>query len=104
MKYNVIVETKKATADFKRESNRLQKQIDDNLRGQHTTTDGNSFSRFKKNVLYWESKFLEFTAEREAVLEAQEESFEQFKEAEEKVFGWVQDKGQHGWQWREING
>ena len=24
------------------------------------------------------------------------------KEAEEKVFGWVQDKGQHGWQWRDI--
>jgi|TARA_R110002153_G_scaffold131994_1_gene281029 hypothetical protein len=27
---------------------------------------------------------------------------EMHKEAEEKVFGWVQDKGQHGWQWRDI--
>ena len=45
MKYNVIVETKKATADFKRECNRLQKIIDGNVRGQYTTTNGGPMSR-----------------------------------------------------------
>jgi hypothetical protein len=85
MKYNVIVETKKATADFKRECNRLQKIIDGNVRGQYTTANGNEVSRLKKNVLYWELRILEFSAEREAVLESQEEIFEQFKEAEEKL-------------------
>ena len=81
MQYNVIVETKKATADFKRECNRLQKIIDGNVRGQYTTANGNEVSRLKKNVLYWELRIMEFSAEREAVLESQEEIFEQFKEA-----------------------
>ena len=59
MQYNVIVETKKATADFKRECNRLQKIIDGNVRGQYTTANGNEVSRLKKNVLYWELRIME---------------------------------------------
>ena len=27
---------------------------------------------------------------------------EMYQEAEEKTFGWVKDKGQHGWQFRDI--
>jgi hypothetical protein len=60
------------------------------------------------SVYYWED-YDDAVAQLEDIETGEETSMntrcsglEMHKEAEKKVFGWVQDKGQHGWKWRDI--
>ncbi len=80
-----VIETKKETADYNRGLRFLEKHLWDNKRGVNTTTDGNDFSRFKKNVTYWTEKLHEYVAVNKAVLKSQNEVIEQFNLVEDKL-------------------
>ena len=57
------LETIKSKATYKRGLAFIQKQVYDNKRGVATTTNGNEFTRLKKNVIHWESKLAEYHEE-----------------------------------------
>ena len=60
------------------------------------------------NVLYWEdyedavAELVDIETGEEASMNCRVSGLHMHKKAESKVFGWVQDKGQSGWKWRDI--
>ena len=71
--------------------------------------DGSSARHYRVlKIKYWE-EYNDAIADLEDIETGEETSMnlrscglQLHQKAELKVFGWVQDKGQHGWRWRDI--
>jgi hypothetical protein len=77
-----IVETIKEKSAYNKKLKFLKKNHYDNVSAMNRTTDGNQYSRFKKDANYWLLKIKEFEAVRFKVAEIQNEIFEQFNKVE----------------------
>ena len=82
---------------------------DDIVSKQPAPSSGESVKLYRVLSVYYWADYKDAVAELEDIetgdkieLNTRCWGLEMHKEAKEKVFGWVQDKGQHGWQWRDI--
>ena len=82
---------------------------DDIVSKQPTPSSGESVKLYRVLSVYYWADYKDAVAELEDIETGDKTSLntrcwglEMHKEAKEKLFGWVQDKGQHGWQWRDI--
>lgn len=80
-----IVETHKAKVEYNKKLKFLKKNHYDNVSAMNRTTDGNSFSRYKKDANYWLLKIKEFEAVKFTIEKIQNEIFKQFNDAENKL-------------------
>ena len=84
MKQIEIVETAKEKSAYNKKLKFLKKNYYDNQSAMNRTTNGNSFSRYKKDMNYWLLKIKEFEAVKYNIIKIQDELFKKFNDAENK--------------------
>jgi len=84
MKQIEIVETAKDKSTYNKKLKFFKTNYYDNQKAMNRTTDGNSFSRYKKDMNYWLLKIKEFEAVKFTIEKIQDEIFKAFNDEEVK--------------------